>query len=59
MPQNEKVTLPEGTGGLLSWAEAEGVGQAKPVNVAAASRLLSMADFIGGISLVGFNEVRK
>jgi hypothetical protein len=53
------VTLPEGTGGLLSWAEAEGVEQAKPVNVAAASRLLSMADFIGGDFTCRFNEVRK
>jgi len=48
MPQKETVMLPDGTGGLLSWAEAEGREQAKPVStVAAASRVLSRGYFIG------------
>ena len=47
--------LPDGTGGLVSWAEAEDVVQAMPVSVAAVNRARRIGDFIGllGEALVG------
>ena len=38
--------MPDGTGGLVSWAKAEGVEQAMPVRVAAVSRVRSMGNFM-------------
>lgn len=39
--------FPEGTGGWVSCAEAETIGQARPVSATAVRRVWRMGDFMG------------